>query len=62
MCRQFCALLADFSKAFDCLEHELPTRKPTRCGFNLPAFHLVHHYLSKGKSGICVNIGSTGLP
>ena len=45
----FGALLTDFSKAFDCLDHELLIAKLNACGFSLPALKLVHDYLLNGK-------------
>ena len=43
------ALLADLSKAFDCLDHELLIAKPNAYAFSLPALKLVHDYLLKRK-------------
>ena len=48
----FVALLTDFSKAFDCLEHELLTAKLNTYGFNPPALRLVHDYLPNRKQRI----------
>ena len=42
----FGALLADLSKAFDCLNHELLTARLNACGFSLPALRLFNDYLS----------------
>ena len=53
----FGALLADFSKAFDCLEHKLLTAKLNAYSFNLPASRLIHSYLSNRKQKI--NIENT---
>ena len=44
--KSFGALLADLSKAFDCLDHELLTAKLNAYGFTLPALRLIHDYLS----------------
>ena len=46
----FGALLADLSKAFDCLNHELLIAKLKAYGFSLTALKLVHNYLSFGFS------------
>ena len=45
----FGALLTDFSKSFDCLNHELLIGKLNVYGFTLPALKLVHDYLSDIK-------------
>ena len=47
--KSFGALLADISQAFDFLDHELLTAKPNAYGFTLPAFRLIHDYLSNRK-------------
>ena len=47
--KSFGALIADLSKAFDCLDYELLTAKLTAYGFSLPALRLVHDYLSNRK-------------
>ena len=47
--QMFGALLADLSKAFDCLNHELLIAKLNVYGFSLPALKLVHDYLSNRK-------------
>ena len=41
----FGALLTDFSKAFDCLSHELLIAKLNGYGFNMSALQFVHSYL-----------------
>ena len=48
----FRAYLADLSRAFDCLDHELLTAKLNAYGFNLPALRLVPEYLSNRKQRI----------
>ena len=45
----FGALLIDFSKAFDCLDHELLIAKLNAYGFNLPALRLINGYLSNRR-------------
>ena len=45
----FGALLTDFSKVFDCLDHELLTAKLSAYGSTLPALRLIHDYLPNGK-------------
>ena len=45
-------LLIDLSKAFDCLDHELPTAKLNAYSFNLPVLRLIHDYLSNRKQRI----------
>ena len=39
------ALLTDFFKAFDCLDHELLIAKLNAYGFSLPALRLINDYL-----------------
>ena len=41
--------LTGFSKAFDCLNHELLAAKLNAYGFNFPALKLVHDYLLDRK-------------
>ena len=53
----FGALLADLSKAFDSLGHELLIAKLKAYGFSLTALKLVHNYLSNRKQR--TNINST---
>ena len=45
----FGALLTDFSKDFDCLDHELLIAKLNTYGFSLTALKLVHNYFSNRK-------------
>ena len=52
----FSALLTDFSKAFDCLDHESLAAKLNAYSFNLPALRLVHDYLSNRKQRIKIEI------
>ena len=47
--KAFSALLADLSKAFDCLNHKLPIVKLNDYGSSLPALRLIHDYLSHRK-------------
>ena len=42
-------LLTDFSKAFDCLSHELLLAKLHARGFSIPALRLVYNYLRNRK-------------
>ena len=51
----FGALLADLSKAFDCLPHEFIIAKLNGYGFNLPSLILMHSYLSDRKQRTKVN-------
>ena len=53
--KMFGALLADLSKAFDCLNHELLIAKLNAYGFTLPALKLIHNYLSNRKQRVRVN-------
>ena len=48
-------MLTDFSKAFDCLNHELLIAKLNAYGFSLPGLKLVHDYLSDRKRKTRVN-------
>ena len=43
----FGILMADLSKAFDCLSHELIIAKLNAYGFSLPALKLMQSYLQK---------------
>ena len=45
-------LLIDPSKAFDCLDHELPTAKLNAYSFNLPVLRLIHDYFSNRRQRI----------
>ena len=47
--KTFGALLTDYSKTFDCLDHELLTAKLNAYGFDLPALRLIHDYLTNRK-------------
>ena len=47
--KDFGALLTDFYKAFDCLDHKLLIAKLNTYGFSLPALKLVLDYLSNRK-------------
>ena len=47
--RVFGALLTDLSRVFDYLDHELFIAKCNAYGFSLPAFRLIHDYLSNRK-------------
>ena len=47
--KAFGALLTDLSKAFDCLDHELPIAKLNTYSFSLPAVKLIHDCLSNRK-------------
>ena len=52
----FRAYLADLSRAFDCLDHELLTAKLNAYGFNLPTLCLVHDNLPNKKQRIKIEI------
>ena len=47
--KSFGALLADLSKAFDCLSHDLLLAKLHAYGFSLSALKLIHSYLRNKK-------------
>ena len=49
MSKVFGALLTDFSKAFDCLDHDLLNEKLNAYGFSLPALRPISDYLSNKK-------------
>ena len=51
----FKALLADLSKAFDCLSHKLLIAKLHVYGFDLPALKLIQSYLSNRKQRTKIN-------
>ena len=53
--KTFGALLTDFSKAFDCLPHDLIIAKLSTYDFNLSASKLIHNYLSHRKRRTKVN-------
>ena len=47
--KDFGALLTDFLKVFDCLDHKLLTYKLYAYSVNIPALRLIHDYLSNRK-------------
>ena len=47
--KTFGVLLADLSKAFDCLSHELLLAKLHAYGFSIPVLRLVYSYLKNRK-------------
>ena len=47
--KTFGALLADLSKAFDCLDHEFLIAKLEAYGLTLPVSKLIQNYLSNRK-------------
>ena len=49
------AVLADLSKAFDCLNHDFLIVKLNAYGFSLPALRLIHDYLSNRKQRTRIN-------
>ena len=49
------AVLADLSKAFDCLNHDFLIAKLNAYGFSLPALKLIHDYLSNRKQRTRIN-------
>ena len=51
----FDALLADLSKAFDCIPHDLIIAKPEAYGFQIDALRLVYDYLSNRKQRVKLN-------
>ena len=51
----FGALFTDFSKAFDCLSHELLIAKLDAYGFDKNALKLVNSYLSNRKQRVKIN-------
>ena len=46
------ALLTDFSKAFDCLNHELLIAKLSSYGFSVSAVRLFDSYLNERKQRV----------
>ena len=59
--KMFGALLADLSKAFDCLDHELLIVKLNAYGFSLTALKLVYNYLSNRKQRSKINSAYSSL-
>ena len=51
----FGALLADLSKALDCLNHDLLIAKLNAYRFSLPALRLIHDYLLNRKQRTRIN-------
>ena len=51
----FGALLADLSKALDCLNHDLLIAKLNAYRFSLPALRLIHYYLLNRKQRTRIN-------
>ena len=49
------AVLADLSKAFDCLNHDFLIAKLNAYGFSLPTVRLIHDYLSNRKQRTRIN-------
>ena len=49
------ALLADLSKAFDCLPHDLLIAKLHAYGLAMPSLKLLHFHLTKGKQRVKIN-------
>ena len=54
--KSFNALLADLSKAVDCLSHELLLAKLNAYGFSILALRLIHSYLTNWKQRTKVNL------
>ena len=54
--KSFDALLADLSKAFDRLSHELLLTKLHAYGFSIAALRLIHSYLTNRKQRTKVNL------
>ena len=50
----FGALMADLSKAFDCLHNELLIAKLEACGFDIKSVKLIQQYLSNRKQRVKV--------
>ena len=50
----FGALMADLSKAFDCLHHGLLIAKLEACGFDIKSVKLIQRYLSNRKQRVKV--------
>ena len=53
--KTFGAVLTDLSETFDCLDNELPIAKLNAYRFSLPAFRLIHDYVSHRKQRTRVN-------
>ena len=53
--RTCAALLADLSKAFDCLPHDVLTAKLHTYGCDLPSLKLFHCYLSNRRQRVKIN-------
>ena len=53
--KYFGALLADLSKALDCISHELIPAKLHAYGFSLRALRLIHSYINDKKQRTRVN-------
>ena len=51
----FGALLADLSKAFDCIPHDLIIAKLEAYGFLIDALKLIHDYFSNRKQRVKLN-------
>ena len=49
------ALLTDFSKAFDCLNHKLLIAKLEAYGFDIPSLKYIYSYLSDRKQRTKIN-------
>ena len=53
--KAFGILLTDFSKAIDCLSHELLLAKLHAYGFSISALRLIYSYLAKRKQRTKIN-------
>ena len=51
----FRALMADLSKAFDCLSHELSIAKLDACGFDKKSLKFIYSCLSNRKQRVKIN-------
>ena len=51
----FGALLADLSKAFDCMTHDLLIAKPQALNFDMNALKLIFNYLTRRKERVKMN-------
>ena len=54
--KRFGALLTDFSKAFDCLSHDLLNEKLNAYGFSIDSLRLVQDYLTNRKQRTRINL------